>query len=211
MQVGYIDIPLSYYLSLHQFACRNSAVNNPLLSTVGFTKKFQMSLGVIILVAAFPFGLALLLYCYRRKDSFKCEKRANKSKCELMLTQKVDLCMHLTHVCRCTTAVSNTLLYIGVISSVIIFPIGVFIVILCCFHDRNKGNVRYIIRRESAYINFVSILSTAEVVLISVGIAGSVIVLPLGLCLLFASFCCCCEAESDSQPVSPCKMTIIKQ
>lgn len=116
-----------------------------------------MSLGIIILVTLLPFGLALLLlYCYWHKDSFKCEKRAhNESKRDSCSQDNGQVCE--PHLCLFTITVSDILLHIGVIICVIVFPIGIFIVILYCFLDKEKGNISYIIRRESAYTNVVNI------------------------------------------------------
>ena len=65
--------------------------------------------------------------------------------------------VYASHLCPCTIAVSDILFYIGVISSVVIFPIGIFILILCSFCGREKGNIVILFRRESAYMNFVNI------------------------------------------------------
>ena len=97
----------------------------------------------------------------------------------------------------CAFTVATILLYIGVVTSIIIFPLGIAALILYCIKYKEKGS------KISSTCTCTCTLTpppTVRCVVISFGITGSVIVFPIGLVLLLVAYCCCRGKESDDQP-----------
>lgn len=118
----------------------------------------------------------------------------------LLLTQEVDFYLHVTYALAllqfrrlCCTLES----YAVSLSFQLEFAFWFW---HCVAPATERKVLHY--QRKTAEIIF-TFSFAAEVLLISVGITGSVIVFPLGLCLLFVS--CCCKTESDTQPAPQCK------
>ena len=103
----------------------------------------------------------------------------------------------------CAFTVATILLCIGVVTSIVIFPLGIAALILYCikYKGGSAERVMYIVHVQVfVYTYTLTPPPTVRCVVISFGITGSVIVFPIGLVLLFVAYCCCHGKESDDRP-----------